>query len=114
MKAARCPEPAWHTAESRPLIPENLKKADHVFVCHGVRQTPLDRPYDGPFRVVKKESKFFVLRTGNKEQTVSIDRLKLAFGFADPAPAVVVQGEDKSIAVDAPKLDSTSPCWVYN
>ena len=66
------------------------KKADHVFIRHGARRTPLDRPYDGPFRVVKKEEKFFILKVGSKEQAVSIDRLKPAFGFADPAPAVAV------------------------
>ena len=51
MAAASCPESAWHTAETRPPIPEALKKADHVFIRHGARRTPLDRPYDGPFRV---------------------------------------------------------------
>ena len=40
MAAASCPEPAWHTVETRPPIPENLKKADHVFVRHGARRTP--------------------------------------------------------------------------
>ena len=56
------------------------------------RRTPLDRPYDGPFRIIKKEEKFFVVKTGSKEQTVSVDRLKPAFGFADPAPAISVPG----------------------
>ena len=41
MAAASCPEPAWHTAETRPPIPEILKKADHVFIRHGARRTPL-------------------------------------------------------------------------
>ena len=91
MAAASCPEPAWHTAETRPPIPESLRKAEHVFIRHGARRTPLDRPYDGPFRVIKKDEKFFVIKVGSKEQTVSVDRLKPAFGFADPAPAISVK-----------------------
>ena len=90
MAAAKCPEPAWHTATVRSPIPEALKKTEHVFVRHGARRTPLSRPYDGPFRVIKKEEKFFVVKMGSKEQTVSVDRLKPAFGFADPAPAISV------------------------
>ena len=60
MAAACCPEPAWHTAE----VPEALRRAEYVFVRHGVRRTPLDRPYDGPFRVLKGEGKFFVVKAG--------------------------------------------------
>ena len=108
MAAASCPEPAWHTAETRPPIPENLKKADHVFIRHGTRRTPLDRPYDGPFRVIKREEKFFVLKVGSKEQTVSVDRLKPAFGFADPAPAISVpKGGGTIVPKTMPKTKKT-------
>ena len=44
------------------------------------------RPYDGPFRVLEKGEKFFRVRVGAKEQVITVDRLKPAFGFADPAP----------------------------
>ena len=97
MAAASCPEPAWHTAETRPPLPEGLKKADHVFIRHGARRTPLDRPYDGPFRVIRKEEKFFILKVGSKEQSVSVERLKPAFGFADPAPTISVPRENKTV-----------------
>ena len=39
-----------------------------------------------PIRVKKRGEKYFVLQVGTKEQIVSIDRLKPAFGFTDPAP----------------------------
>ena len=112
MAATSCPEPAWHTAETRPPIPEALKKAEHVFIRHGARRTPLDRPYDGPFRVIKKEEKFFVVKTGSKEQTVSVDRLKPAFGFADPAPATSVPrgGRDHRPEDEAEEDDSEPGC----
>ena len=92
------------SAAVRAPIPEALKKAEYVFIRHGARRTPLDRPYDGPFRVIKKEEKFFVLKTGSREQTVSVDRLKPAFGFADPAPATSVpRGGGTTVQKTMPK-----------
>ena len=81
------------------------KRQEYVFIRHGARRTPLDRPYDGPFQVIKKEEKFFVLKVGSKEQTVSVDRLKPAFGFADPAPAISVpKGCETTIQKSMPKI----------
>ena len=59
-----------------------------MFVRHGARRAPLTRPYDGPFRVLQRGEKFFTVKVGAKEQVVSVDCLKPAFGFVDPAPAV--------------------------
>ena len=88
MAAAKCPEPAWHTRAPRTPIPSVLRDADHVFVRHGATRIPLTRPYNGPFRVVSKEGKFFTVKMGTKEQAISVDQWKPAFGFADPAPAI--------------------------
>ena len=86
MAAAKYPETAWHTATPRQQVPEALKNAEFVFVRHGARRTPLTRPYDGPFRVLEKGEKFFRVKVGTKEQVITVDRLKPAFGFADPMP----------------------------
>ena len=86
MAAARCPEPAWHTATTRAPIPATLRDAKHVSVRHGARRVPLTRPYDGPSRVVERGEKFFTVKVGTKEQVITVDRLKPAFGFAYPAP----------------------------
>ena len=63
-----------------------MAEASFVFVRHGARCAPHTRPYDGPYRVKKRDAKYFVLQVGSKEQVVSVDRLKPAFGFADPEP----------------------------
>ena len=41
MAAAKCPEPAWHTATSRPQVSPALQGAEHVFIKHGARRVPL-------------------------------------------------------------------------
>ena len=90
MAAAKFPETAWHTSAPRAEIPESLKKATYVFVRHGARRTPLARPYDGPFQVLERGEKFFRVLAGTKEQVITVDRLKPAFGFADPAPQILL------------------------
>ena len=90
MAAAKYPETTWHTATARQEVPESLKAATFVFVRHGARRIPLTRPYDGPFRVLERGIKFFRVQAGTKEQVISVDRLKPAFGFADPAPLSLI------------------------
>ena len=78
-----------------------MRKATYVFVRHGARRTPLARPYDGPFRVLERGEKFFRVLAGTKEQVITVDRLKPAFGFADPAPQI--PKKEREAEAGAPK-----------
>ena len=50
----------------------------HVFVCRDAVRRPLQRPYDGPFKVHCRYPKFFtIIGSTGKPQTTSVDRLKL-------------------------------------
>ncbi|KER23405.1 hypothetical protein T265_08729 [Opisthorchis viverrini] len=53
---------------------------------------PLQYPYDGPFKVISRKDKYFVIERNGKPDSVSIDRLKVAFiddeSHSDP-PTVV-------------------------
>lgn len=60
-------------------VPHHLSKATHVFVRHDAHRTPLQKPYDGPFRVLQRNDKFFRIDFGTREDNISIDRLKPAF-----------------------------------
>ena len=40
-------------------VPRNLQSATHAFVRHDAHHTPLQWPYDGPFRVLHRSDKFF-------------------------------------------------------
>ncbi|BHF70287.1 hypothetical protein SprV_0301333700 [Sparganum proliferum] len=57
----------------------DLKSAPFDFVRHDAVLKPLCPPYDGPYKVVQRKDKFYVIQKVDKTDTVSIDRLKPAY-----------------------------------
>ncbi|KAF2347495.1 Reverse transcriptase domain, partial [Trinorchestia longiramus] len=56
-----------------------LQNRTHVYVrVEGIKPA-LTRPYDGPFRVIKGNPKYFTIEKSGKHDSISIDRLKAAF-----------------------------------
>nr|VZI23144.1 unnamed protein product [Spirometra erinaceieuropaei] len=60
------------------FVHEDLRSAPFVFVRHDAMRKPLCSPYDGPYKVVQRNDKFYVLQKADKTDTVSIDRLEPA------------------------------------
>ena len=73
--------PVIHHGNQRSHLPEALRSARAVYVRVDAVHPPLVRPYDGPFPVISRTDKTFSIRRGNKDITVSVDRLKPAFDF---------------------------------
>jgi hypothetical protein len=69
-------------------VPNSLKQAKFVFVRHDARRTPLQTPYDGPFEVIERTPKHFTLQLGDKQDKISIDRLKPAYLDQSQPPQV--------------------------
>ncbi len=69
---------------SRPLpsistyLPTALGSCTHVFIRRDSVKKPLQSPYDGPFRVVRRTPKYYQLEMYGRHNTVSVDRLKPA------------------------------------
>ena len=76
--AAIRPTPASRHGATRSHVPDNLATADFVFVRHDAHRGPLRRVYDGPFCVLERSDKTFVIDVGGKRDTVTINRLKCA------------------------------------
>ncbi|KAK3868788.1 hypothetical protein Pcinc_025826 [Petrolisthes cinctipes] len=62
----------------RCFVPSALGSAEYVWVRHDGHRRPLQRPYNGPFKVISKSSKYFTIQGPRREETVTIDRLKRA------------------------------------
>ncbi|XP_068250727.1 uncharacterized protein [Palaemon carinicauda] len=59
--------------------PRNLDDNGYVFITDDAHQQPLTKPYRGPYQVIKKTTKAFLLDVNGRENWVSIDRVKPAF-----------------------------------
>ena len=59
-------------------VPPALETAQFVFIRHDAHRAPLQPPYDGPFRVIDRGDKHFVIDVGGRPETVTLDRLKAA------------------------------------
>lgn len=72
---------SWHQAQEPPptFVSPHLSQASHVFVRVDAHRGSLDRPYKGPYPVVHRGQKSFLLDLGHRTDNVAIDRLKPAF-----------------------------------
>ena len=75
---AGVPVPVHHHVDRPSYLPDALRTATSVYVRHDARRLPLQRPYDGPFAVLERGEKVFIINQNGSRQTVSVDRLKPA------------------------------------
>ena len=73
------PAPRPHSHPSS-YVPDTLRSAEAVYIWHDARRLPLQQPYDGPFRVLERGAKTFRVGRNGQAITISVDRLKPAFG----------------------------------
>lgn len=65
------------------FVPEALETCTYVFVRVDKVRPGLTPPYEGPYRVVRRFRKYFVVDIKNKNNSISIDRLKPALVLTD-------------------------------
>jgi hypothetical protein len=70
-----------------PSVPASLRLASHVYVRRGDNRPPLAQLYSGPYAVVERQAKYFILQIGGDQQAVSVDRLKPHTGTATFLPS---------------------------
>lgn len=74
-------KPKSHGVEnSRSIfVHKDLKTCSHVFVRHDMVKKSLQPPYDGPYPVLKRDDKVFLIQLPSRQSRISIDRLKPAY-----------------------------------
>ncbi|KAG6453520.1 hypothetical protein O3G_MSEX008200 [Manduca sexta] len=72
--------PTRDTLCSRKIfVNSDLQNCKFVFVRDDTVHKSLKPPYDGPFKVLERDSKVYKIQFPNREASISIDRLKPAF-----------------------------------
>ena len=84
---ALAPVPTSQHGAVPATVPNTLQKSKFVFIRRDAHRTPLQRPYEGPFRVIETGTKTFKIDIGGRPQVITIDRLKPAHLDVDgPVP----------------------------
>ncbi|GAB1860848.1 hypothetical protein CAJAP_01927 [Camponotus japonicus] len=84
---------------------KDLVISEEVFVRHDGLKQPLQQPYDGPYKVIKRAEKTFVVRMNGRDVTVSIDRLKPAYIMTDD-PVAPQEGNNDEVAPSPTEEDA--------
>lgn len=79
MRNQRFVEPTWHRRDSPRELHGALSSCTHVYERIDAVKSPLQQPYAGPFLVLERHDKYFLIDRRGKPDTVSLDRLKPAF-----------------------------------
>ena len=105
------PTPASRHGVAAPHMPSTIQDADFVFIRHDGHRGPLQRVYQGPFRVLERRPKTFILDVGGRREVVSVDRLKRAIsdGTSLLTPAAPPRRGRPPTARPTPRSRTPSP-----
>ncbi|XP_045471778.1 uncharacterized protein LOC123678682 [Harmonia axyridis] len=70
---------ANHHGERPSFVFKELDTSSFVFVRHEGPKLGLQKPYDGPYEVLRRDPNHFTIKINDKETTVTINRLKPAY-----------------------------------
>ena len=78
------PPPTMYYTTPQQHLPPNLAQSGYVYVRVDSHRSPLQRPYEGPFRIIATSDKYFTLDINGRSDKVSVDRLKPAYILPNP------------------------------
>ena len=70
--------PTRAQSNRKTLVQKDLKCGTHVFVRHDAVRKPLQRPFDGLYRIIKRSGKHYTLDVKGRPEVISLDHLKPA------------------------------------
>ena len=81
-----------------------------MFVRDDASKPPLSPLYRGPYLVLRRSEKFFVLQIGDKKDAVSVDRLKPVFSSSPVVPGLPpVRGRPRLVPASVPGPPAVGP-----
>nr|CDS33813.1 gag pol polyprotein [Hymenolepis microstoma] len=100
------PTPPRRTSKPT-YIHKDLSTSPFVFVRVDTVKKPLQPPYDGPYKVLQRKSKYFIL--DRTKDSVSIDRLKPAYLESPPKSALTVRTHRPNPTTQTAKFPISPP-----
>ncbi|UYV80191.1 hypothetical protein LAZ67_18001967 [Cordylochernes scorpioides] len=73
------PQPTRQTNQNNIFSHKDLDTSSHVFIRKYFVKRALSPPYEGPFPVVSRSSKTFIVKINDQDKVISVNRLKPAF-----------------------------------
>ena len=67
--------------DRKSYVDNALSSCTHVFVRQDTVRAPLQQPYNGPYEVVKSNSKHFTVIINGHNQVISDSNLHINFGY---------------------------------
>ena len=102
--------PQHHVTPQPQPLPRALMEAEYVFVRDDASKPPLSPLYRGPYLVLRRSEKFFILQIGDKKDAVSVDRLKPVFSSNPVVPGVPpVRGRPRLVPASVPGPPTDRP-----
>lgn len=77
------PKSTTHRDSRTLFVHRDLATCSHVFIRNDAVRKPLQPPYQGPFKVLKRDKKYFSVQLADRIVNISIDRLKPAYILND-------------------------------
>lgn len=77
-----------HSNNKSVFVHEDLLKCSHVFIRTDAVKKPLQAPYDGPYRIISRTDKVYVIQLPGRQASISIDRLKPAYVITEDTSAL--------------------------
>ncbi|XP_037929435.1 uncharacterized protein LOC119687791 [Teleopsis dalmanni] len=74
-----CPVPGSNHAKAKTFVQRDLQTCSHVFLRDDNVRPPLKSPYDGPYKVIRRDRKLITILIKDRPVQVSIDRVKAAY-----------------------------------
>ena len=72
-------EESTRHSDKKIFVFKELKNCTHVFIRTDAVKKPFQAPYEGPYLVIERKDKTFVVQVNNTRKEISLNRLKPAF-----------------------------------
>ncbi|XP_033359095.1 uncharacterized protein LOC117238349 [Bombus vosnesenskii] len=93
------PHQPTRRGERKIFVFKELETSPYVFLRRDAVGGPLQPQFDGPYKVIKRLDKDYIIKINDRDVTVSIDRLKPAFGVPDDIEEKTAEPRDILIPV---------------